>query len=157
MQINRYASEVERKKSHFAQYNILPLHVSGASEIMELPEVAYLLISLLACVEHWIIFFSFLTLWSLQIRAALKALRKVDDLPRLGLQSKAYSQNLTNNALVHDDGDHSINDLLDWLGFMFRFQVKSIIFFMNSIFFLCKFYCPYFLFIQLINQQIQFV
>lgn len=97
-EINRYASEVERKKSHFAQYNILPLHVSGASEIMELPE----------------------------IRAALKALRKVDDLPRLGLQSKAYSQNLTNNALVHDDGDHSINDLLDWLGFMFRFQKGNV-------------------------------
>ena len=40
LQINRYAKEVEKKKVHFAHYNILPLHVSGAAPaIMELPEV----------------------------------------------------------------------------------------------------------------------
>ncbi|XP_042424406.1 callose synthase 7-like isoform X1 [Zingiber officinale] len=97
-EIKRYAKEVERKKGHFAQYNILPLHVSGASEIMELPE----------------------------IRAALSALRKVDNLPRPRLQSTANSQNLTNNTLVHNDGDHSIHDLLDWLGIVFRFQKGNV-------------------------------
>ncbi|XP_042427727.1 callose synthase 7-like isoform X2 [Zingiber officinale] len=97
-EIKRYAKEVERKKGHFAQFNILPLHVSGASEIMELPE----------------------------IRAALSALRKVDNLPRPRLQSTANSQNLTNNTLVHNDGDHSIHDLLDWLGIVFRFQKGNV-------------------------------
>ncbi|XP_074576315.1 callose synthase 7-like [Curcuma longa] len=97
-EINRYATEIERKKRHFGQYNILPLHVSGASEIMVLPE----------------------------IRAALNELRKVDNLPRPRLQSTANSQNLTNNTLVHDDGDHSIHDLLDWLGFVFRFQKGNV-------------------------------
>lgn len=38
--ITRYAKEVERKKVHYAQYNILPLHASGSKPpIMELPEV----------------------------------------------------------------------------------------------------------------------
>ncbi|KAJ8512658.1 hypothetical protein OPV22_003092 [Ensete ventricosum] len=98
-EINRYAREVERKKSHFTPYNILPLHVSGAaSAIMELPE----------------------------IRAAVSALRKVDNLPRPRRQPSTSSQPEADGSLVSGDGESSVHDLLDWLGLQFGFQKGNV-------------------------------
>ncbi|XP_020523271.1 callose synthase 7 isoform X2 [Amborella trichopoda] len=84
-EINRYAKEVELKKEHYVQYNILPLHTSGATQpVMELPE----------------------------IKAAVNALRKIDNLPQL-----------SPNALrTVDDKEKSVHDLLEWLGVVFGFQ-----------------------------------
>ncbi|CAL9052134.1 unnamed protein product [Musa banksii] len=98
-EIKRCAREVERKKSHFTPYNILPLHVSGgASAIMELPE----------------------------IRAAVSALRKVDNLPRSRRQPSTSSQPEADGILVFDDGESSVHDLLDWLGLNFGFQKGNV-------------------------------
>ncbi|KAJ4980938.1 hypothetical protein NE237_031775 [Protea cynaroides] len=89
-QINKYAREVERKKEQYAHYNILPLDATGAKPaIMELPE----------------------------IKAAITALRKVDNLPKPGAQSTPNEP---------DDRDIAIHDLLDWLWLVFGFQKGNV-------------------------------
>ncbi|WOK98671.1 callose synthase 7-like isoform X1 [Canna indica] len=98
-EINRYAKEVERKKGHFAHYNILPLHVSGVSSpIMELPE----------------------------IKAAVNALRKLDNLPRPILQPTTSSQHQADTTLVPGEVNQTIYDILDWLGLTFGFQKGNV-------------------------------
>ncbi|PKA61474.1 Callose synthase 7 [Apostasia shenzhenica] len=97
-EINRYAREVERKKVHFTHYNILPLHASGAaSPIMQLPE----------------------------IKAAVHALSNVDNLPMPRVSSAENTQQKVGGSLIPEDGSKSINNLLDWLGLVFGFQLDS--------------------------------
>ncbi|KAI3881502.1 hypothetical protein MKX03_035580 [Papaver bracteatum] len=89
-EVNRYAREVERIKEHYTHYNILPLDALGPPPpIMELPE----------------------------IKAALHALRKVDNLPKPRLHS-------TVDAL--HEGDKSTRDVLDWLWSVFGFQKGNV-------------------------------
>ncbi|KAI3921858.1 hypothetical protein MKX01_005547 [Papaver californicum] len=91
-EINRYAQEVERKKENYGHFNILPLYAVGTTPaIMELPE----------------------------IKAALRALRKVDNLPKPRIRSTDTAQH---NNIMTEDGDISIHDLLDWLWLVFGFQ-----------------------------------
>nr|WJO13371.1 callose synthase 7 [Lilium hybrid cultivar] len=98
-EINRHAREVERKKVHFTHYNILPLHYTGtAPAIMELPE----------------------------IKAAVSALRKVDNLPIPRVHSTTTDQARADGSLIPGDGDKSIHDLLDWLWLVFGFQKGNV-------------------------------
>ncbi|KAI3888627.1 hypothetical protein MKW92_004792 [Papaver armeniacum] len=91
-EINRYAQEVERKKENYGHFNILPLYAVGTTPaIMELPE----------------------------IKSALRALRKVDNLPKPRIRSTDTAQH---NSIRTEDGDISIHDLLDWLWLVFGFQ-----------------------------------
>ncbi|MCL7026663.1 hypothetical protein MKW94_009712, partial [Papaver nudicaule] len=91
-EINRYAQEVERKKKNYGHFNILPLYAVGTTPaIMELPE----------------------------IKAALRALRKVDNLPKPRIRSTDTAQQ---KNIMTEDRDISIHDLLDWLWLVFGFQ-----------------------------------
>ncbi|KAJ4808067.1 glucan synthase-like 3 [Rhynchospora pubera] len=103
-QVQNYAKEVERKKPHFAQYNILPLKVSGPPPaIMEIPG----------------------------IKAAVHALRNLGQLsmPRAD-QTTVHVTQEPNHAhessrttvLPSDERGRSVHDLLDWLGLAFGFQ-----------------------------------
>ncbi|OVA11586.1 Glycosyl transferase [Macleaya cordata] len=93
-EINRYAKEVERKKK--GHFNILPLYAVGTiPAIMELPE----------------------------IKAALRALRKVDNLPKPRVQS---TDTAPHNHITPEDWDGSIHDLLDWLWLVFGFQKGNV-------------------------------
>ncbi|KAI3865926.1 hypothetical protein MKX03_024076 [Papaver bracteatum] len=95
-EINRYAQEVERKKENYVHFNILPLYAVGTTPaIMELPE----------------------------IKAALRALRKVDNLPKPRIPSTDTAQH---NDVMTEDADISIHDLLDWLWLVFGFQKGNI-------------------------------
>ncbi|XP_010923298.1 callose synthase 7 [Elaeis guineensis] len=98
-EIDRQAKEVERKKVHFGPYNILPLHVSGpAPAIMELAE----------------------------IKAAINELRQVENLPRPSVRSTSNPHQRVDGSLMPEDGDISVNDLLDWLGLTFGFQKGNV-------------------------------
>ncbi|KAI3711097.1 hypothetical protein L2E82_40935 [Cichorium intybus] len=80
----RYAKDVEEKREQSVQYNILPLYAVGVKPaIMELPE----------------------------IKAALRALRNVDNLPLLRKPG---------------DRDKSVNDILEWLALIFGFQKGNV-------------------------------
>ncbi|KAF5207089.1 Callose synthase [Thalictrum thalictroides] len=95
-EVNRYAREVERIKDHYAHYNILPLNALGTPPpIMELPE----------------------------IKAALNALRKVDNLPKPIIQP---TNNVSDNHSVSEEGNKPIHDLLDWLWLTFGFQKGNV-------------------------------
>ncbi|PIA41499.1 hypothetical protein AQUCO_02200132v1 [Aquilegia coerulea] len=95
-EVNRYAREVERIKDHYAPYNILPLDTLGTPPpIMELPE----------------------------IKAALNALRKVDNLPKPIIQS---TNNASDNHSVSEEANRPIHDLLDWLWLTFGFQKGNV-------------------------------
>ncbi|KAK2983367.1 hypothetical protein RJ640_017751, partial [Escallonia rubra] len=84
LETQRYAKDVEEKREQYEHYNILPLYAVGPKpEIMELPE----------------------------IRAALRALRNVDNLPMLRMP---------------EDRDKSINDILEWLSAVFGFQKGNV-------------------------------
>ncbi|XP_039158569.1 LOW QUALITY PROTEIN: callose synthase 7 [Eucalyptus grandis] len=88
-QTKRYAEEVERKREQLVHYNILPLHAIGVKPaIMELPE----------------------------IKAALHAIRNVDNLPML----RAHR-----GPNVEDD-NQSNTDILDWLSSVFGFQKGNV-------------------------------
>lgn len=79
----KYAQDVEEKKEQHEHYNILPLYAVGVKPaIMELPE----------------------------IKAALRALRNVGNLPILR---------------IPEDRDKSFNDILEWLSSVFGFQLYS--------------------------------
>ncbi|KAL7607018.1 hypothetical protein Lser_V15G15427 [Lactuca serriola] len=80
----RYAKDVEEKKEQYEHYNILPLYAVGVKPaIMELPE----------------------------IKAALRALRNVDNLPLLRKPG---------------DRDKSVIDILEWLSLIFGFQKGNV-------------------------------
>ncbi|KMZ59025.1 1,3-beta-glucan synthase [Zostera marina] len=96
-EIKRCAKEVEQKKIHYAQYNILPLHASGASPaIMELPE----------------------------IKASIAALKKIDNLPKPKVESTGETQIRTHHKI--DRGYKGVHDLLDWLWLTFGFQKGNV-------------------------------
>ncbi|MQL77132.1 hypothetical protein Taro_009521, partial [Colocasia esculenta] len=98
-EIRKYAREVERKKVHYAQYNILPLHYTGTPPpIMKLPE----------------------------IRAAVTALCNIVNLPMPRVPSTvgAQDRHATNWSLESDD--KPTYDLLDWLGLTFGFQKGNV-------------------------------
>ncbi|XP_051151939.1 callose synthase 7 isoform X2 [Andrographis paniculata] len=80
----RYAKDVEEKREQYEHYNILPLYAVGVKPaIMELPE----------------------------IKAALRAIRNVDHLPRF--------QMLEGRA-------RPVNDILEWLALHFGFQKGNV-------------------------------
>ncbi|KAH8509176.1 hypothetical protein H0E87_011081 [Populus deltoides] len=86
----KYAEDVKRKRGQYEHYNILPLYAAGVKPaIMELPE----------------------------IKAALHALRDVDNLPmpRTRLPHDSSSD-------MHKERVISVNDILDWLSSIFGFQ-----------------------------------
>ncbi|XP_052309124.1 callose synthase 7 isoform X2 [Populus trichocarpa] len=86
----KYAEDVKRKRGQYEHYNILPLYAAGVKPaIMELPE----------------------------IKAALHALRDVDNLPmpRIRLPHDSSSD-------MHKERVISVNDILDWLSSIFGFQ-----------------------------------
>ncbi|XP_042503255.1 putative callose synthase 6 isoform X2 [Macadamia integrifolia] len=88
--INKCARDVEMKNKQYVHYNILPLYATGVKPaIMELAE----------------------------IKAAIKALHKVDNLPKPRVQSTPNEP---------DDRDISIHDLLDWLWLTFGFQKGNV-------------------------------
>ncbi|KAK9150881.1 hypothetical protein Syun_009190 [Stephania yunnanensis] len=92
LQILRYMKQVDDLQEHYAHYNILPLDILGTRPaIMELPE----------------------------IKAALRALRKLDNLPKPQAQT---THDTSLNSLKSDERDRSVKDLLDWLGLVFGFQ-----------------------------------
>ncbi|KAK9051238.1 hypothetical protein SSX86_027864 [Deinandra increscens subsp. villosa] len=79
----RYAKDVAEKKQQYEHYNILPLYAVGVKPaIMELPE----------------------------IKAALRSLRNVDNLPLLRKP---------------EDSDKAVNDILEWLSSIFGFQMAN--------------------------------
>ncbi|XP_059663341.1 putative callose synthase 6 [Cornus florida] len=81
---HKYAKEIEEKREQYEHYNILPLYAVGVKPaIMELPE----------------------------IKAALQALRNVDNLP---------------NLRMLEDSDKSVNDILEWLSSVFGFQKGNV-------------------------------
>ncbi|KAK1425447.1 hypothetical protein QVD17_20799 [Tagetes erecta] len=83
-EIQRYAKDVEEKKEQYEHYNILPLYAVGVKPaIMELPE----------------------------IKAALRSLRNVDNLPLLRKP---------------EDSDKAVNDILEWLSSVFGFQKGNV-------------------------------
>ncbi|GAA0150001.1 hypothetical protein LIER_09035 [Lithospermum erythrorhizon] len=80
----RYAKDVEEKREQYEHYNILPLYAVGVKPgIMELPE----------------------------IKAALRALRNVDNLPLLQMPEEIAKP---------------VNDILEWLSSVFGFQKGNV-------------------------------
>ncbi|KAG9447571.1 hypothetical protein H6P81_013699 [Aristolochia fimbriata] len=98
VEITPSAREVEKKRQHYQVYNILPLRSTDAAPIMELPE----------------------------IKAAVDALRRVDNLPEPRIQSTAPKRQAADDHVMHDDDGRSIDDLLDWLGLVFGFQKGNV-------------------------------
>ncbi|KAK9153262.1 hypothetical protein Sjap_000742 [Stephania japonica] len=95
--ILRYMKQVDDLQEHYAHYNILPLDILGTRPaIMELPE----------------------------IKAVLRALRKVDNLPRPQAQTTTHDASLS--SLKSDKRERSVKDLLDWLGLVFGFQKGNV-------------------------------
>ncbi|KAK0588619.1 hypothetical protein LWI29_003248 [Acer saccharum] len=89
----KYAEDVKRKKEQYEHYNILPLHAVGAKlAIMELPE----------------------------IKAALRALRNVQNLPMSRLRSSS------NEPHSIFERNKSLYDILDWLSSVFGFQKGNV-------------------------------
>ncbi|KAH7686236.1 callose synthase protein [Dioscorea alata] len=97
--IFKFAEEVARKKVQYAPYNILPLNVSGAvPPIMELPE----------------------------IKAAVNALRDIDNLPKLRIQSTENVRQEVDVFSMPGNNGTVIHDLLDWLGAVYGFQKGNV-------------------------------
>ncbi|KAB1209644.1 Callose synthase 7 [Morella rubra] len=93
-QTERYAKDVERKMGQYEPYNILPLHAVGVKPpIMEIPE----------------------------IKAALHALQNVDNLPMPRIHSTPGVQ--TDESVMATKRVKAINDILDWLQYIFGFQL----------------------------------
>ncbi|KAK3183402.1 hypothetical protein Dsin_030688 [Dipteronia sinensis] len=89
----RYAEDVQRKKEQYEHYNILPLYAVGAKPaIMELPE----------------------------IKAALRALRNVQNLPISRVRSSS------NEPHSMSERNRSLYDILDWLSSVFGFQKGNV-------------------------------
>ncbi|XP_057956025.1 callose synthase 7 isoform X2 [Malania oleifera] len=93
----RYANEVERKREQYVHYNILPLYDVGAKPaIMELPE----------------------------IKAALCALRNVDNLPMPRIHLR--HNNHDDKSILSEESNKSVNDILEWLSSVFGFQKGNV-------------------------------
>ncbi|KAJ6736049.1 LYST-INTERACTING PROTEIN LIP5 DOPAMINE RESPONSIVE PROTEIN DRG-1 [Salix viminalis] len=91
----KYAEDVKRKRGQYEHYNILPLYAAGVKPaIMELPE----------------------------IKAALHALRDVDNLPMPIIRLPRDS-----SSDMHKDRVKSVNDILDWLSSIFGFQTFKLL------------------------------
>ncbi|XP_030515431.1 callose synthase 7 [Rhodamnia argentea] len=96
-QTKRYAEEVERRREQSVHYNILPLDVIGVKPaIMELSE----------------------------IKAALQAIRKVDNLPMPRVHGVRSIED--DNLVIPKQGSQSITDILDWLSSVFGFQKGNV-------------------------------
>ncbi|KAJ7960658.1 Callose synthase-like protein [Quillaja saponaria] len=90
----KYSMNVERKSEQYTHYNILPLYAVGVKPaIMELPE----------------------------IKAALHALRKVDNLPMPRIRS-----NVDDSSILPMERIRNVNDILDWLSSIFGFQKGNV-------------------------------
>ncbi|KAM4094928.1 hypothetical protein ACB094_06G232000 [Castanea mollissima] len=93
----RYAKDVEKKKEQYEHYNILPLYAVGVKPtIMEFPE----------------------------IKAALNALRNVDNLPMPRIHMTHGGPD--DSPVVSPVRVKSINDILDWLSSIFGFQEGNV-------------------------------
>ncbi|KAK7387022.1 hypothetical protein VNO78_27478 [Psophocarpus tetragonolobus] len=91
----KYAEDVEYKRGQYEHYNILPLYAVGVKPaIMELPE----------------------------IKAAIAALRKVDNLPIPVIHGRPDASN--DDFTMHVDRLKKVNDVLDWVASVFGFQKK---------------------------------
>ncbi|KAK1325061.1 Callose synthase 7 [Acorus calamus] len=98
-EIYRHAKDVERKKANYVPFNILPLYASdAASAIMEIPDV----------------------------KAAINAIRQVNNLPQLRNHSTDQTQHGNVGFLKPVDRDKSTHDLLDWLWLVFGFQKGNV-------------------------------
>ncbi|XP_034701609.1 callose synthase 7 [Vitis riparia] len=92
-----YAKEVEKRRKQFEHYNILPFYTLGVqSPIMKLPE----------------------------IKAAIRALRTVDNLPMPRIRSTPSGPD--DNSIMLEDRDQSFTDILDWLSSIFGFQKGNV-------------------------------
>ncbi|CAJ1964370.1 unnamed protein product [Sphenostylis stenocarpa] len=91
----RYALEVEHKRGQYEHYNILPLYAVGVKPaIMELPE----------------------------IKAAISALCKVDNLPKPKIRARPDASN--DDSTMPTERLKKVNDILDWIASVFGFQVR---------------------------------
>ncbi|PON89730.1 Vacuolar protein sorting-associated protein, partial [Trema orientale] len=96
-QTKRIADDVSRKRDQYAHYNILPLYAVGVKPaIMELPE----------------------------IKAALNALRNVDNLPKPRIHLTHIGPD--DNVAVPTERVQPVNDILDWLSSIFGFQKGNV-------------------------------
>ncbi|XP_059452724.1 callose synthase 7-like isoform X2 [Corylus avellana] len=94
----RYAKDVEMKREQYEHYNILPLYALGVKPpIMELPE----------------------------IKAAVHALRNVNNLPMPRIQSSPGVP-MDDSSGMSTERVKSIIDILDWLSSIFGFQKGNI-------------------------------
>ncbi|KAK7861274.1 callose synthase 7 [Quercus suber] len=93
----RYAKDVDKKKEQYEHYNILPLYAVGViPPIMEFPE----------------------------IKAALNALRNVDNLPMPRIHMTHGGPD--DSPVISAERVKSINDILDWLSSIFGFQKGNV-------------------------------
>ncbi|KAK2441448.1 callose synthase [Trifolium repens] len=91
----RYAADVENKRGQYEHYNILPLYAVGVKPaIMELPE----------------------------IKAAIAALSKVDNLPMPIIHSRPDNDDST----MPMERVKNVNDILDWISSIFGFQKGNV-------------------------------
>ncbi|KAJ1383131.1 Vacuolar protein sorting-associate protein Vta1/Callose synthase, N-terminal [Sesbania bispinosa] len=94
----RYAEDVEKKRGQYEHYNILPLYAVGVKPaIMELPE----------------------------IKAAIAALSKVDNLPMPIIRSRPDASN--DDSTMPMERVKNVNDILDWISSIFGFQVCMLV------------------------------
>ncbi|XP_077252429.1 callose synthase 7-like isoform X2 [Tasmannia lanceolata] len=97
-EVRGLAKEIEHRKPHYRNYNILPLHAGGASSaIMGLPE----------------------------IKAAVGALHKVDNLPKPRINPERNAPD-TDENFMPEEWNESSHDLLDWLRLAFGFQKGNV-------------------------------
>ncbi|GAB4850790.1 hypothetical protein Ancab_030090 [Ancistrocladus abbreviatus] len=95
-----YAKEVERNKGKYEPYNILPLSAIGIKPaIMDLPE----------------------------IKAAIRAICNVDNLPMPRIHSISNFSHHDPNVITPEYRDKSINDIFDWLASVFFFQILPLV------------------------------
>ncbi|KAL6140432.1 hypothetical protein ACLB2K_058731 [Fragaria x ananassa] len=96
-QTQRIAEDVKRKRGQFVNYNILPLYTVGVKlAVMELPE----------------------------IKAALRALQNVDNLPMPRMHIKPT--NPDDKSTMPTERIKPVNDILDWLYVIFGFQKGNV-------------------------------
>ncbi|QCD79590.1 callose synthase 7-like [Vigna unguiculata] len=93
----RYAEDVEHKRGQYEHYNILPLYAVGVKPaIMELPE----------------------------IKAAISALCKVDNLPMPIIRARPDASN--EDSTMPTERLKKVNDILDWIASVFGFQKGNV-------------------------------
>ncbi|KAL6134958.1 hypothetical protein ACLB2K_067186 [Fragaria x ananassa] len=96
-QTQRIAEDVKRKREQYVNYNILPLYTVGVKPaVMELPE----------------------------IKAALRALQNVDNLPMPRMHIKPM--NPDDKSTMPTERIKPVNDILDWLYLIFGFQKGNV-------------------------------